>query len=236
MNKRVSFCAVTLVCALLPVAAQAEITWVGGTSTDIFDEANWDLSNSSVTVIDPNVTISDDAVIGPGPFANDPVIPEVPNQQRFQLDDGKTLTLDSVSLTVAGNDGVGGVPGTSNGPSVDVIGGGQFDPFFVVNDVLVNIDAMSTATFGGGGNPINLSTLDLTPGAVLSFLAETPDAYRTEHLSKTFVAGAPAMEGVNITIADDGAAGSIITAIPEPSSMVLALLGMITLLGIRRKK
>lgn len=235
MNKA-RVCIVVVLCAISSVAAQAEITWVGGASTDIFDEANWDLSNSSVTVIDPNVTISDDAVIGPGPFANDPVIPEVPNQQRFQLDDGKTLTLDSVTLTVDGNDGVGGVPGTADGPKVDVIGGGQFDPFFVVNDVLVNIDDVSSATFGGGGNPINLSTVDLTPGAVLSFLNETPDAYRTEHLSKTFVLGAPAIEGANITIAGDGAAGSIITAIPEPSSMVLATFGMLALLSFRRKK
>ena len=113
---------------------------------------------------------------------------------------------------------------------------GKFDPFFVVNDVLVNIGGTSTATFGGGGNPINLSTVDLTPGAVLSFLAETPDAFRTEHLSKTFVSGAPAIEGDNITIADDGAAGSIITAIPEPSSMVLALLAFLSLPFLSRKK
>ena len=232
MNK--TFCIVALVCAV-SATAHAEITWVGGTSSDIFDESNWDLSSSTVIFIDPNVTIEDDAVIGPGPFANDPIIPELPGQQRFQLGDGKTLTLDSVSLTVAGNDGVGGAPGTTDGPSVDVIGGGQFDPFFVVNDVLVNIDAVSTATFGGGGNPINLSTVDLTPGAVLSFLAETPDAFRTEHLSKTFVTGAPAMEGVNITIVGDGGAGSMITAIPEPSAIVLVLLGIFSLSIFRRK-
>ena len=99
IDRRVAFALLVLLTAVFPMPAQAEITWTGSVSTDIFDEANWDLSNSSVTTIDPNVTISDDAVIGPGPFANDPVIPQVPNQQRFQLDDGKTLTLDTVSLT-----------------------------------------------------------------------------------------------------------------------------------------
>ena len=223
-------------CAAFAMSAQAQIIWVGDVSNDIFDEANWNLTNSSVTLIDPDVTIADDAVIGPGPFANDPLIPELAGQQRFQLDDGKVLTLNGATLTVAGNEGVGGAPGTTNGPTVEVIGGGQFDPFFVVNDVKVKIDATSTATFGGGGNPINLSTVDLTPGAVLAFLAETPDAYRTEHLSKTFVLGAPAVEGVNVAIASDGANGSIITVIPEPSSITLALLGLFAVTAFRRRK
>ena len=66
MNMK-QFCAAALVCTLTASIAQAEITWVGGTSTDIFDESNWDLSNSTVTVIDPNVTIADDARDWPGP-------------------------------------------------------------------------------------------------------------------------------------------------------------------------
>ncbi len=219
-----------------PLTTQAEIIWLGGVSNDIFDEANWDLTSSSVTLIDPNVSIADDAIIGPGPFPNNPVIPEVDAQQRFQLDDGKLLTLQGVSLTAAGNDGVGGAAETTNGPTVMVMDGGQFDPFFVVNDVKVNIDGTSTATFGGGGNPINLSTVDLSPGAVLAFLNETPDAYRTEHLSKTFVLGVAAEEGINVLVDSDGNTGSVITAIPEPSSMVLAVLGLLSLLSFRRGK
>jgi hypothetical protein len=237
MNDKRIYCVLAFALwAAFAMSAQAQIIWVGDVSSDIFDEANWNLTSSSVTVIDPDVTISDDAVIGPGPFTNDPVIPELSGQQRFQLDDGRTLTLNGVSLTVAGNDGVGGAPETTNGPTVDVIGGAQFDPFFVVNDVEVKIDGTSSATFGGGGNPINLSTVDLTPGAVLAFLAETPDAYRTEHLSKTFVLGTPAVEGVNVAIESDGAAGSIITVIPEPSSMVLALFGLFSVMAFCRRK
>ena len=237
MNRQQILCLfVAALWIAFPVTAQAEIVWLGGVSNDIFDEANWDLTNSMVTLIDPNVSIPDDALIGPGPFANDPVIPEVDGQQRFQLDDGKLLTLQGVSLTAAGNDGVGGAAGTTDGPTVMVLDGAQFDPFFVVNDVMVNIDDTSTATFGGGGNPINLSTVDLSPGAVLAFLNETPDAYRTEHLSKTTVLGVAADEGINVLIDSDGATGSVITAIPEPSSIVLAALGLLSLLSFRRRK
>ena len=227
------FVAVAIV-SMLNTAVNADIVWLGTTDNDIFNEANWDLSSSSVTIIDPNVSVEDNAVIGPGPFANDPVILEQPSQQRFQLGDGNTLTLSGSTLTVAGNDGVGGAPGTTNGPLVNVIDGGQFDPFFVVNDVQVNIDATSSATFGGGGNPINLSAVDLTPGAMLGFLNETPDAYRAEHLSKTTVLGAPAIEGDNVMIAAMGA-GSKITVIPEPTSMILTSFGMLALLSFRRK-
>ena len=71
-------------------------------------------------------------------------------QVRLQAGDGFTLTLDGVSLApvAGGNDGVGGEPtSTPNisddgiaGPIVNVINGGMFNPFFVVNDVRVNID------------------------------------------------------------------------------------------------
>jgi hypothetical protein len=150
--------------------ASATISWVGGDSADIFDEANWDLSGSGVASLDPDVSIDDDVIIGPGPFTNSPQIPELDGQQRFQLADGRSLTLSGggTVLSVAGNDGVGGAPGTSDGPTVLVLDGAAFNPFFVVNDVKIQISAFSTATFGGGGNPINLSTIDLLPGATLS--------------------------------------------------------------------
>jgi len=229
----------TFVCvlALLVPTVSADIIWNGNADNNIFNVANWDLSGSSVTTLEPNVSIEDNVLIGPGPATNWPVIPELPSQQRFQLADEKYLQLDGAgtTLTVAGNDGVGGAPGTSLGPFVTVTDGALFAPFFVVHDVQVIIDGVSEAVFGGGGNPINNSWVDLSPGGILTFLNETPSAYRAEHLSKTTVESAPAVEGMNILVKPFGASGTVVTAIPEPSSIVLTLFGTLALLACRRK-
>ncbi len=225
----------------------AEIVWVGGTSTDVFEDSNWDFSSSSVTAIDENVTIMDDLRIGPtDPFGNSPEIPNLGGQVRLQVGDGHTLTVDGglLSPIAGGNDGFGGEPtGDADaandgiaGPIVNVINGGQFNPFFMVHDVRLNIDSSSSATFGGGGNPVNLSSVNLSPGGVLGFLAETPEAFTAEHLSKVFVDGAPAIDGVNISIVSDGSAGAIISAVPEPSSGMLAALALIAIAAVRRKR
>ena len=110
------FCLVSL-----PIA-HADVVWVGGTSDDVFDEANWDLTGSSVTLIDENVSIDDDVVIGGGPFANNPVIPDLGGQVRLQIGDGFLLTVEG-QINYAGNDGVGGAPGSTNGPTVNVVNG-----------------------------------------------------------------------------------------------------------------
>ena len=73
----------TLALALLAPAAAADIVWTGAVSDDIFDEANWDLSNSTVTVVNPNVSIDDDVRIS---NTTQPVqIPDIGGQVRFQV-------------------------------------------------------------------------------------------------------------------------------------------------------
>ena len=56
-----------LICFCLFILGQislfAEIVWTGANGADIFDEDNWDLSNSLVEVIDPNFSIDDDVII-----------------------------------------------------------------------------------------------------------------------------------------------------------------------------
>jgi hypothetical protein len=202
--------------SLLPFAfiiapAHADIIWTGTTSNDVFDESNWDFTGSSVTTIDPNVTIEDNLVIANA--ANPVEIPDIGGQGRLQLGDGWSLTVDNSSLTSLGNDGVGGVPGTFNGPTIRVINGGAFNPYFIVNDVHLEIVQWSSATFGGPGNPVNLSSIDLLPNGTLAFLDETVQEYINEHLNKTTVAGVPAIIGVNITAVSDGLNGSIIEVI-----------------------
>ena len=214
-------------------ATQAAIVWTGATSADPFDDSNWDFSGSAVTAVDSNVSVADDITITNGNIA----IPNLTGQVRLQIGNGFTMTLDNsiLGLVAGGNDGTGGEPG-STGVNINVTNGSQLNPFFVVNNVSVDIDATSSATFGGGGNPVNIATINLTTGSTLSFLAETPAAFTSEHLSKITVDGSPAVDGVNITISPfNGALGSTISVIPEPSGIALLGLAGIAMIFRRRK-
>jgi hypothetical protein len=194
------------------------ITWTGADGTDIFEESNWDLTNSDVEIIDPNVSIEDDVFI-----TNSTVeIPQVSAQQRFQVASGYTITVDNstIRLTGGSNDGIGGppgfrLPGGPEGPTMNIINGSSYESYFIVNGVQMNVDATSSATFGGGGNPVNISAINLEPGSSLTFLRETIDAFNTEHLSKLTIGGVQAEEGVNYTIESDGAEGCVITTISD---------------------
>jgi hypothetical protein len=213
--------------------SQAAIVWTGATSGDPFDDSNWDFSGSAVAAVDENVSIADNITITNGAI----VMPNIGGQGRFQIGNDFTMTLDNSAfdLVAGGNDGVGGEP-ASTGVSISLLNGSQLNPFFIVNAVALDIDGTSSATFGGGGNPVNLSTINLTAGSTLGFLAETPAAFITEHLSKVTVDGAPAVDGVNIQVSPfNGAAGSQVTVIPEPAGVAFLALASLALFSRRRR-
>ena len=64
--KRTFLAVVTALLTVSALSSHASIVWVGTTSSDVFDESNWDLSGSLVTTIDENVSIEDDVFIGGG--------------------------------------------------------------------------------------------------------------------------------------------------------------------------
>ena len=213
------------------------MTWTGNVGTDIFDGSNYSgLPNG--LVLGPNVTVEDDIT-----FSNATVtIPQVSAQQRFQVASGFTMTVDgsNFSLTGGSNDGIGGVPGSKlpagpAGPTLNIINGSSLEAFFIVNGVQMYVDGTSSVTLGGGGNPVNISSIDLDTGATLSFTRETIAQFNAEHLSKITINGTAAQEGLNFTIDALGAAGSTITAIPEPSAGLLGAIGCIVLLLRRRR-
>ncbi|MEZ6015924.1 MAG: sulfatase-like hydrolase/transferase [Planctomycetota bacterium] len=204
-----------LLLSALALAGTPDIRWTGAIDSDVFAEGNWDLTQSATTTIDPNVTIDDDVIVAGA--VNAAAIPEVGGaaQQRFQLADGRTLTIDGGAFSALGNDGVGG-SGAASQVTIDVRNSGTFAPFFIVNGVHLQVDGTSQATFGGGGNPVNGSTIELAQGAVLRFLDEDPGAFTSEHLSKVTVAGAPAVVGVNLIVVSDGATGCVVTTAVSP--------------------
>ena len=197
--------------AALTPAVHADIVWTGAVSSDVFDEANWDLSNSTVTTIDPNVGIEDDIVIANA--SSEVWIPDVSGQQRFQVGDGFTVTIDNSTVRALGNDGLGGQPGASPGPLVTLRNGASFEAFFIVNGTHMVFEPGTHGVFNGGFVPINASTVDLAPGSYLHFTDETPNAYISEHLNKTTVLGVPAVVGGNVQVASDGGAGCFVTVI-----------------------
>jgi hypothetical protein len=215
----------------------AAVIWTGDSNSDIFDGANYNGLPGGLE-LGPNVTISDNVT-----FNNATVtIPQVTGQQRLQVGSGFVVTVNGSNISLSGgsNDGFGGAPGSSlpngnAGPTLDIIGGSQFEAFFIVNGVNMNVDGTSSATLAGAGNPLNISTINLETGATLSFTRETIPQFNTEHLSKLTINGLAAQEGVNYTIDALGTTGSIITAIPEPSVTLFGALGCALLLLRRRR-
>ena len=104
-------------------------------------------------------------------------------------------------------------------------------------DIDWSIDGASAIVLRGGGNPINgASTINfLDSASTLTFTSETVAAFTAEHLGKIKVNGAAAVIGTNINVVSDGGSGSIVTAIPEPSSAALLGLGGLALILRRRK-
>ena len=218
--------------------SNAAVTWTGNAGTDIFDGGNYS-GLADGFVLGPNVTVEDDVIFGGAPVT----IPQVSAQQRFQVASGFTMTVDggsNFSLSGGSNDGIGGVPGSKlpagpAGPTLNIINGSSLEAFFIVNGVQMNVDATSSATLGGGGNPVNLSSINLETGATLSFTRETIAQFNAEHLSKITINGVAAQEGLNFTIDALGAGGSTITAIPEPSAGLLGAIGCIIFVLRRRR-
>ena len=202
------------IAVLLAPPGAADIFWTGATSNDIFDETNWDLTQSTVTVIDPDVTIDDDIYI-----VNATATVEIPNngggQSRFEVGDGFTLTIDDSTVMVLGNDGIGGAPGTSAGPIVQLLNGARVTVFFITNSTDLQVGKGCMAAFLGAATPINGSTVDLTSDTWLHFVNETVADYISEHLKKTTVDGAPAVVDVNVGVMTDGSVGSIVSVISK---------------------
>lgn len=162
---------------------------------------------------------------------------------------GSLLTLGSGSLvrgasfgswqniSIIGGDlitnGSGGISLDSAASILSITDGGSIDAQFIVNTWSLSVDGTSTVNLRGGGNPINGGTIDLALGGTATFTNETVNAFTTEHLSKFTVNGNPAVVGSNLIVLSDGGAGSTVTAVPEPSSMIFSA---IALLGLARRK
>ncbi len=233
----------TLILALTGIVAFAlgshvqagTFTWTEAVDSDLFNADNWDPAG---LVIEPAVPVNNDLIIDSGTAAVDAAGFSAPLD--LGVDGAGSLTITGGLLDMLRDAGANGVraEGAPAGPLPSpflISGAGAAELQFIL-DISMTLTDSAVMTFGGGGNPVNRSTIDFTSfDALLNFTAETPDQFINEHLSKITVNGAPAVVGANLSVIPfNGEAGSQVQAlaIPEPSTAVLLAVGLLSLAGL----
>ena len=217
---------------ILPnVTVHADFVWTGaGDGVSVYQESNW---------MDPDT--------GEMPPAGS-IDRDVPVASNLIVYDGTPggsggaspfLVLGSNSLTVMGGlVRMGPNVGIRQG-EVFVMGGELITQFFaddfngsISSGTQVTLAGDGTIMLNGGDDPLpHGATINITSTvATLQFSNESPADFINEHLSKISVFGAAAEigsqfdeleAGDNLLIESLGASGAVITAVPEPTSVVL---------------
>lgn len=185
-----------------------------------FQEANWLDTDTSQAPLD--------GTIDPGTALNNGTAENytLTGVSLSQIGAGKivlgntstTITLDNSSVALD----FGVFRGTNDTGTLNVTNGSSFASQFVSDSLVTNVDGTNSLILNGGDAPINFSaTINLEPGAVLTFNNETISAASSEHFDNIFIGGTALnslTEGIDYTHVSDGGSGSIITAIPEGST------------------
>jgi len=219
----------SIVTALIPAAT---LTWTGGGDGTSFEDGdNW--SGASYP---PGGTVPYNALVGhhivnaPGTTidANPPA--------RIDIYGG-SLRIQDGTVAVPNNKGITSTSagaGNFGGEVIEVLGGELKSQW--LQGVAVTLGGDGVITVNGGGSPIpGNTTIDLTSfDAEFRYNNRAPVAFG-DHVGQFTVNGDPAVVGVNVQVtAFNGALGSVVTAIPEPSTLVLLLLGAVGTLIARR--
>lgn len=230
--------------------SSAALVWTGaGDGVSLFQEANWlDDSDNSVPpagTIDPGSGIS--SSFGSIIMAADNTT-YGPFNGNFDLG-GNTLELSGTNGTLLANgsglrSNGGGAISTVNAAGISTI-----DVQFT-QQLDINLTGAADLIYQGGGNPLNDTLIDLAAdwtGQIITVNETVADwsdpssaagtlrgVANVPHIDKITVAGQPAVIGENVQLVSDGASGAILTVIPEPSTSLLAVLGMFVV--ARRKR
>jgi hypothetical protein len=203
------------------------VSWTGnGDGLSFFQEANWEDSGTSLAPAD--------GTINPGTSLNggtseDYVLTGV---TLSQIGAGNIVLGNALTTITLDNSSVGldfGVFRGINGAGIfNLTNGSTLSSQFVSESLVTNVDATSNLILNGGDAPINFSaTINLEVGATLTFNNETVADASSEHFGDIFIGGSALSsltEGVDYTHVSDGGTGSIITAIPEVSTLGLMTL------------
>jgi hypothetical protein len=225
--------------------SQATLTWNGADGAAFFTESNW-LDNTGAVPADGTINGGTAITADTGGLIK--IDSSSPGNigSHLLLGQGNQLLIDNgQSLTAGGSRGIR-VDGSLNAPlsTATIDNGSLIFVQFLVN-IAAELNHGSTLRLKGGGNPVNVSTINLLDtDSMILFNAETYAAFNTEHSSKVTYNGAALEFGSDPFVAEagdnalatayNGTKGVQITVIPEPASFgLMALLGG-SLLFIRR--
>jgi hypothetical protein len=211
---------------LVATSSQAAILWTGGGATDDFyDPSNWDFSGSASSGV---TSPTDDNIIIAGATINE----SSGSFSNIEIGDTLSVLLDDTTFRFTNSNGFSGVDDAGDVVStLSVTNGSSFNAQFATLGIEVLIDGTSSVEFRGAGDPINSQTertrIILEPGATLT-LPSTAEF--TEQGADIFVG--------EISFADNPSIlsfnGTTATAIPEPTSFGLVVLGGLAFLRRRR--
>ncbi len=200
------------------------LNWTGlGATTDFTDLANWDATPTGGTIditslVDIYNIDIDGIIAGPG---------------NLMFREGGGINMSAGTFTSAGG-GFGLIEDPNSLGFLNLTGGTMSGSFFLA-ELTVTLGGTADLTLSGGGNPINISTVNFTsPDASLHFIAEDVAAFTAEHLTKFTTRGDAAIIGDNLSVVTDGANGSIITGLgdfgaPITKVFVNTTTGLVTL-------
>lgn len=238
-NAAVAACLLIILASSTPTHAQV-ITWdAGGDGVSTFQEANWVVTDDTGSAalaglvgadppadfVNPQTDVAASVVIG-----GDATAGGGSGGPHFDLADGFSFSvLDNATYR-------GRFFGTPPGGIRGVAGGAvetftAQDSSTVFAQFLLDIEASladsATLTFGGGGTGTfaGSTTLDLAADWVGSIeWVNFGGVSGSNIIDKITVDGAPAVEGVNIIVTDNGAGGSLLTLdtdLPDPTALSL---------------
>jgi len=198
MMNRIALSASLLGVLTLGVTAET-LTWTGAGDGQSFGQAaNWD-GTPTGGVVDINALVDDYVIDDPAAVVGG----SGGVAQLSWVSGSGSLTMSAGTMT-----GATGLRYTT----LDLSGGVMTRQFFL--EVVATISGTGELRLNGGGNPLNLSSIDVqgTESSVV-FINETPADFLNEHLTKFTFDGLPPIEGVTFTVETDGGAGCIVRSL-----------------------